>query len=61
MTEQPKQGKDETPEGYQPTLRLPDQQPDVPPGQTPPAGQDQGPRGDQQVADPSPQVVRRWS
>ena len=56
MTEQPKQGKDETPEGYQPTLRLPDHQPDVPPGQAPPAGQDQGPSATQQFAQPeSPQ------
>ena len=52
MTEQPKQGKDETPEGYQPTLRLPDHQPDVPPGQAPPAGQDQGPSATQQFAQP---------
>jgi hypothetical protein len=51
MTEQPKQGKDETPEGYQPTLRLPDQQPDVPPGQAP-SGQDQGPSATQQFAQP---------
>ncbi|WP_026539526.1 DUF4190 domain-containing protein [Arthrobacter sp. 9MFCol3.1] len=56
MTEQPKQGKDETPEGYQPTLRLPDHQPDVPPGQAPPAGQDQGPSATQPLAQPeSPQ------
>jgi Domain of unknown function (DUF4190) len=56
MTEQPKQGKDETPEGYQPTLRLPDHQPDVPPGQAPPAGQDQGPSATQPIAQPeSPQ------
>ena len=56
MTEQPKQGKDETPEGYQPTLRLPDQQPDVPPEQAPPASQDQGPSATQQFAQPeSPQ------
>jgi hypothetical protein len=50
MTEQPKQGKDETPEGYQPTLRLPDHQSDVPPEQAPPAGQDQGPSATQQFA-----------
>lgn len=56
MTEQPKQGKDETPEGYQPTLRLPDNQPDVPPEQAPPAGQDQGQSATQQFAQPeSPQ------
>ena len=52
MTEQPKQGKDETPEGYQPTLRLPDHQSDVPPEQAPPAGQDQGPSATQQFAQP---------
>jgi hypothetical protein len=56
MTEQPKQGKDETPEGYQPTLRLPDSQPDVPPEQAPPAGQDQGQSSTQQFGQPeSPQ------
>jgi hypothetical protein len=56
MTEQPKQGKDETPEGYQPTLRLPDSQPDVPPEQAPPAGQDQGQSPTQQFGQPeSPQ------
>jgi hypothetical protein len=52
MTDQPKQGKDETPEGYQPTLRLPDHQPDVPPEQAPPAGQDQGQSAAQQFAQP---------
>ncbi|MFE4226642.1 DUF4190 domain-containing protein [Arthrobacter sp. NPDC056886] len=56
MTEQPKQGKDETPEGYQPTLRLPDHQQDVPPEQAPPASQDQGQSAAQQFAQPeSPQ------
>jgi len=56
MTEQPKQGKDETPEGYQPTLRLPDHQPDVPPEQAPPASRDQGQSATQQFAQPeSPQ------
>ena len=43
MTEQPKQGKDETPEGYQPTLRLPHHLLDFAQGQTPPDGQVQGP------------------
>ena len=56
MTEQAKQGKDETPEGYQPTLRLPDSQPDVPPEQAPPAGPDQGQSPTQQFGQPeSPQ------
>jgi hypothetical protein len=55
MTEQPKQGKDETPEGYQPTLRLPDHQPDVPPEQAPPASQDQGQSATQQFAQPESQ------
>ena len=55
MTEQPKQGKDETPEGYQPTLRLPDHQSDVPPEQAPPAGQDQGQPAAQQFAQPESQ------
>jgi hypothetical protein len=56
MTDQPKQGKDETPEGYQPTLRLPDHQSDVPPDQAPSAGQDQGQQATQQFAQPgSPQ------
>ena len=59
MTEQPQQGKneqgkDETPEGYQPTLRLPDHQPDVPPQQAPPASQDSGPAATQQFAQPEP-------
>ncbi|SDL71215.1 protein of unknown function [Arthrobacter sp. ov407] len=54
MTEQPKQGKDETPEGYQPTLRLPDHESDVPPEQAPPAGQDQGQSATQQFAQPEP-------
>lgn len=52
MTDQPKQGKDETPEGYQPTLRLPEHQQDVPPGQASPAGQDQGQSATQQFAQP---------
>jgi hypothetical protein len=42
MTEQPKQGKDETPEGYQPTLRLPDHQPHVPAQQPPSPGSETG-------------------
>jgi hypothetical protein len=54
MTEQPKQGKDETPEGYQPTLRLPDHESDVPPEQAPPAGQDQGQSATQQFEQPEP-------
>ena len=55
MTDQPKQGKDETPEGYQPTLRLPDHQADVPPEQARAAGQDQA-QATQQFAQPgSPQ------
>ena len=52
MTDQPKQGKDETPEGYQPTLRLPDHQPDVPPEQAQAAGQDQGQPATQQFGQP---------
>ncbi|CAH0284906.1 MULTISPECIES: DUF4190 domain-containing protein [unclassified Arthrobacter] len=52
MTEQPKQGKDETPEGYQPTLRLPDHQPDFPPEQAPPASKDHGQSATQQFAQP---------
>ena len=56
MTDQPKQGKDETPEGYQPTLRLPDHQPDVPAEEARPASQDQGQSATQQFAQPqSPQ------
>ncbi len=55
MTEQPKQDKNETPEGYQPTLRLPDHQSDVPPEQAPPAGQDQGQSATQQFAQPESQ------
>jgi hypothetical protein len=56
MTEQPQQGKNEhgtdgTPEGYQPTLRLPDHQPDVPPQQAP-AGPDAGQLATQQFAQP---------
>ncbi|RKR19975.1 DUF4190 domain-containing protein [Arthrobacter oryzae] len=50
MTDQPQQGKNEpgtgeTPEGYQPTLRLPDYRQDAsqqPAPPTPPAGQDAG-------------------
>ena len=48
MTEQPKQGKDETPEGYQPTLRLPDHQPHVPAQQPPPSSQEPAQEGGQQ-------------
>jgi Domain of unknown function (DUF4190) len=55
MTDQPKQGKDETPEGYQPTLRLPDHQPDVPAHQAPPGGQGQGQSATQQFAQPESQ------
>jgi len=72
MTEQPQRGENEqgkneqgkagTPEGYQPTLRLPDHQPDLPPVQAPPAGQDSGhdsahdsgPSATQQFAQPGP-------
>ncbi len=53
MTDQPKQGKDETPEGYQPTLRLPDHEADVPPEQAQAAGQDQGRPATQQFGQPS--------
>ena len=42
MTDQPKQGNNETPEGHQPTLRLPDHQPEVPRQPAPSAGQEQG-------------------
>jgi hypothetical protein len=42
MTEQPKQGNNETPEGQQPTLPLPDHQPEVPRQPAPPSGQEQG-------------------
>lgn len=47
MTDQPQQGKNEpgtgeTPEGYQPTLRLPDYRQDAPQQPAPPAGQDTG-------------------
>ena len=42
MTDQPKQGNNETPEGQQPTLRLPDHQPEVPRQPAPPSGQEQG-------------------
>jgi hypothetical protein len=42
MTDQPKQGNNETPEGHQPTLRLPDHQPEVPRQQAPSSGQEQG-------------------
>jgi len=52
MTDQPKQGKDETPEGYQPTLRLPEHQQDVPQQQAPAAGQDEAQPAAQQPGFP---------
>jgi len=47
MTDQPKQGNNETPEGQQPTLRFPDHQPEVPRQPAPPSGQEQGYEQDQ--------------
>ena len=52
MTDQPKQGNNEKPEGYQPTLRLPDHQPDGPQQQAPASGQEQGQSATQQFAQP---------
>ncbi|MGY3381643.1 hypothetical protein ACVWYS_003600 [Arthrobacter sp. TE12231] len=62
MTEQPQQGKDESkdgqgkdgmPEGYQPTLRLPEHQPDVPPQQAAPVSQDSGQATGQEAGQPA--------
>jgi hypothetical protein len=52
MTDQPKQGNNETPEGQQPTLRLPDHQPEVPRQPAPPSGQEQGQSATQNFAQP---------
>ncbi|MFF2030911.1 DUF4190 domain-containing protein [Arthrobacter sp. NPDC058192] len=52
MTDQPKQGNNETPEGQQPTLRLPDHQPDVPRQPAPPSGQEHGGSATQHFAQP---------
>jgi hypothetical protein len=54
MTDQPKQGNNETPEGQQPTLRLPDHQPEVPRQPAPPSGQEQGHAAAQQFGQPAP-------
>jgi len=55
MTDQPKPGNNETPESHQPTLRLPDHQPEVPRQPAPPSheqGHEQGGYATQHFAQP---------